>query len=409
MKIQKNKIKFLKILFVFFLLFFVLIFQIRAQDTDELKEKIRQYQEYIKELEKQQKFYEENIKIKRKEAITLKNQIAILENQIAKTKTEIKKKEAQINKTNLEIEQIQSQIKDKDLKLSDLKEKIAELIRKIYQYENKSYLEIILLNENLSEYFNLLKTTQDLQNSLQKTYDAILLIKENLEDKEKQLQNKKLELENLKKELTLQKKNLESEERAKKNLLEETRGAEWKFQNLLAEARLEMRQVELEIARLEKEIRKRLEKEKEKRWQELEELGIIVFSWPVPNEGITATFHDPDYPFKKWLGEHSGIDIRANQGTPVKASASGYVARAKYGGMGYSYIMIIHQQGFSTVYGHLSKINVEEGVFVKRGEIIGLTGGLPGTPGAGRFSTGPHLHFEIRKDGIPVNPLNYLP
>lgn len=409
MKIQKNKIKFLKILFVFFLLFFVLIFQIRAQDTDELKEKIRQYQEYIKELEKQQKFYEENIKIKRKEAITLKNQIAILENQIAKTKTEIKKKEAQINKTNLEIEQIQSQIKDKDLKLSDLKEKIAELIRKIYQYENKSYLEIILLNENLSEYFNLLKTTQDLQNSLQKTYDAILLIKENLEDKEKQLQNKKLELENLKKELTLQKKNLESEERAKKNLLEETRGAEWKFQNLLAEARLEMRQVELEIARLEREIRKRLEKEKEKRWQELEELGIIVFSWPVPNEGITATFHDPDYPFKKWLGEHSGIDIRANQGTPVKASASGYVARAKYGGMGYSYIMIIHQQGFSTVYGHLSKINVEEGVFVKRGEIIGLTGGLPGTPGAGRFSTGPHLHFEIRKDGIPVNPLNYLP
>lgn len=406
-----NKKNFFKIFFLFslFSLLFFTFTKIVIAQVDDLKEKIKIYQEQIKELEKQQKIYEENIRIKRKEAATLKNQINILTNQIAKTKTEIKKREIQINKTNLEIKEIQKEIENKNLEIDDLKEKIAEFLRKIYQYDNKNYFQIILLNESISDYFNLLKTGQDLQNSLQQTLINVQSVKEDLENQEKNLQKKKSELEQLKKELNAKKRELEENERSKRVLLEETQGAEWKFQTLLAQAKLEMQQAEREIARLEKEIRKKLEAEKEKRWQELEELGVVVFSWPVPNEGIVATFHDPDYPFKKWLGEHSGIDIRAGQGTPVKASASGYIARAKHGGLGYSYVMIIHQQGYSTVYGHLSKINVEEGVFVKRGEIIGLSGGLPGTPGAGRFSTGPHLHFEIRKDGIPIDPLKYLP
>ena len=140
----------------------------------------------------------------------------------------------------------------------------------------------------------------------------------------------------------------------------------------------------------------------------MEKEGIIIFSWPIPLNGITSKFHDPDYPYRSWIGEHSAIDLRAAQGTAIRAPASGYVARAKHGGLGYSYIMIIHNESFSTVYGHVSQIFVQEDEYVKRGTIIGRTGGLPGTLGAGRFSTGPHLHFEVRLDGIPVNPEDYL-
>jgi len=399
---QKNIIVVVLIIFNFF----IISYQILAQTSTDLQNQIKSFQDEIKFLEQQQAQYEKNIVTSQKESATLKSQINILNNTIYKTIAEISKKEAEIKKTNLEIAEIIGQIGDKSLEIEDLKQYLAKLLRRIYQEDNKNYVEVILLNQRLSDYFNLLKAQLDIQVGLQNTLDNVKNLKIDLETQEKQLREKKEELEKLKISLSGEKKELENNKVAKNYLLQKTQGAESTYRALLVKARAEMKQMEKEVAALEISLRKKIAKEEE--WKKIQ-AGILVFSWPVPKNVVTSSFHDPTYPYRSWLGEHSGIDVRAAQGTTLKASTDGYVGRARDAGMGYSYILLIHQDNFSTLYGHVSKIYVKDGQYVKRGDVIGLTGGMPGTPGAGNFSTGPHLHFEIRKNGISVNPLNYLP
>jgi len=125
------------------------------------------------------------------------------------------------------------------------------------------------------------------------------------------------------------------------------------------------------------------------------EYSVVRFSWPVMGF-ISSAFG------KRRNDTHDGIDIVARQGTQVKASRSGHVIYAGNGISGYGNLVILSHPGkFSTVYAHLSKIDVKKGQFVSRSQRVGRVGKT------GR-ATNPHLHFEIRSNRVPVNPLLYL-
>jgi murein DD-endopeptidase MepM/ murein hydrolase activator NlpD len=88
---------------------------------------------------------------------------------------------------------------------------------------------------------------------------------------------------------------------------------------------------------------------------------------------------------------------------------SGTVIRMRKGNDGtYGFVMVANKKGVATVYGHISEILVTKNQKVKEGDIIALSGGEPGTDGAGYLSTGPHLHFEVRLMGLQFNPERYL-
>lgn len=135
----------------------------------------------------------------------------------------------------------------------------------------------------------------------------------------------------------------------------------------------------------------------------------IELSWPVePSLGISAHFEDDAYE-KKFGMPHHAIDIPALQGTVIGAAADGVVAKVSDNGMGFSSLVIKHEGGFATMYGHVSAFLVKEGQRVYAGDPVALSGGRPGTPGAGRMTTGAHVHLEVLKDGVQVDPLLYLP
>jgi murein DD-endopeptidase MepM/ murein hydrolase activator NlpD len=125
-------------------------------------------------------------------------------------------------------------------------------------------------------------------------------------------------------------------------------------------------------------------------------LLMPVHGWKTSDFG---TRYDPYY--RVWQ-LHAGVDLAAAGGDPIRAAEDGRVIRAGWNGGYGNYTCISHGNRFSTCYGHQSKIGVHVGEHVRRGEIIGRVG----TTGA---STGYHLHFETRINGVPKNPLKYLP
>ena len=129
-------------------------------------------------------------------------------------------------------------------------------------------------------------------------------------------------------------------------------------------------------------------------------LASLPTRWPVRG-GVNSEYGSRQSPWNEGREFHSGIDIRAERGTPIYAPAAGTVIHA---GGAHDYgtaIILDHGQDIRTLYGHLSKLNVQPGQRVVRGTLIGYTGNT------GR-SSGPHLHYEIMVKGQAVNPRAYL-
>lgn len=372
---------------------------------EELNQQIKDNENTIYNLQEAAKEYEQKIDEYQDKAASLKNQLELLNHQIVKLELDIKANQLQIDKTKLEIKSLEFAINKEEKEINSQKDNLSEYLKLIDKNDQKSYLEIIILNDSFADFFSQLNYLGEIQNNIQNSVERLKLLKSAITlqktDKERQM----TALENLKKELENKEAKLLAENQAKEILLLETQSSEVKFEQLLADTQQRQSQITNEIANLKEEVKTKLSQLSTGDRSVHDTLLI----WPLdPPHVITSYFHDPDYPYR-YIFEHPAIDLRAAQGTAIKAPAPGYVARAKDAGYGYSYITLIHDNSISTVYGHVSAIYVKEDAYVNTGDIIGLTGGAPGTLGAGNLSTGPHLHFEVRLNGIPVNPLEYLP
>ncbi|MBM3767786.1 MAG: M23 family metallopeptidase [Acidobacteria bacterium] len=128
--------------------------------------------------------------------------------------------------------------------------------------------------------------------------------------------------------------------------------------------------------------------------------NIMPSMWPTSGR-LLSSFGARRDPFTGGSAFHSGVDISASTGTPIRVAADGIVKSAEWSGAYGKLIIVDHGQGIETYYAHMSAFDVIPGQDVRRGQVIGRSGGT------GRV-TSPHLHYEVRQGGAPVNPYKYL-
>jgi murein DD-endopeptidase MepM/ murein hydrolase activator NlpD len=270
----------------------------------------------------------------------------------------------------------------------------------IYENGDVSYVSVLLAAHSFSDFVERWDDLRLLINANQRVVRERKIAEAQVENVERNLERTRLELQ--------------QEQTAQEQARTQLASLASERENLVAVASQQRHQVASQVAQMEDLTaaeEAQLESLIQERQRELEEQrrasGIAEgggaetggggsFSWPVTGP-ITSPFGWRSSPFNGSPDFHPGLDIAAPTGTTVTAAAGGTVIMAQwYGGYG-NYVLIDHGGGYSTGYGHLSAIYVSNGQAVKRGQAIGAVG-MTGE------ATGPHLHFEVRIDGKPVDP-----
>lgn len=380
-------------------------FLVRAKTVEELRTELNEKRESLKETQDKIADFKANIQTKKQEARTLEDQITLIEGSIEELELDLEKTIKEIEKTQVEVEAVEADIRIKEEEIDLQKQVLASYIRQMYTLDQQSTVTILLKYQTFSEAVNESSTLEELQNRGHQTLVLIQSLHEELITKKRELEDFKQSLEALRKRQQDQQDILSTQRDSKQRILNLTNEQEVQYQQLLQQAQQAHQSAEAAIQELDSKIREELRRQG---IGSLPSIGIL--DWPIePIFGVSCEFRCAGYPYEYLIGPHSAIDIPTHMGTPIAAPADGYVARTHdSGGPGYSYIMLIHGDNVSTVYGHVSGFAVNEGQLVTRGTIIGYTGGAAGSRGSG-LSTGPHLHFEVRQNNVPVNPRNFLP
>lgn len=288
-----------------------------------------------------------------------------------------------------EIEDKKKSILSKKAELMATKKDYGKRLREIYISGQVNYLDVLLGAKDFNDFSTRMYLLERIVSKDIDMMDRLMEQQEDLEQEQRNLEETQKKLDDVKKE----------REAKKKIVQEKTDAAQAVYEKALAEQnRLDEEYTELEYIsqRITRMIRV-LERGGK--------LGSVVgtgeLDWPVHGV-ITSEFGWRIHPIFGTRKYHSGMDISCDEGEAIRAADSGIVITADWmGGYGYT-VMIDHGRGLVTLYAHNSALCVSEGDSVEQGEVI-ARGGSTG------YATGPHCHFEVRKNGAETDPADYLP
>jgi len=326
-----------------------------------------------------------------------------VENDLEDTRYRISKAEKDLKYLHTRLTAVEKELDAADTALEeskkDYKRTVTNLKQKlvaIYKAGNPKYMEMLFSSTSFAEFVGKADYLRAMVEYDRSTLDVLKEEQEAIADKSETAERKKNELEatkagisKLMAQLSADEESLTAKYDAREKYLAQIQKEKVKWEKELAEEEKQSRELEA-VIRSKQSGRSSAESSKF--------LGRMV--WPVSGR-VSSEFGWRIHPIFKDRRFHSGMDIAVPTGTQVKAAAAGKVLDARYiSGYGYT-VILDHGNGITTLYGHNSKLDVKAGKAIKQGDTISRAGSTG-------FSTGPHVHFEVREDGVAKEPRDYL-
>lgn len=293
----------------------------------------------------------------------------------------------QMNSLNSEIKTIDDQLTEAEENYKNQEELLKTRLRVLYENSDSTYLQTLIESKDIGDFFERLELISLVSKKDKEMVQLISMARQDIEYKKKEKEQQKLEVQKLANE----------KQEVLKNI---------KVSRADLDSELKKIKVRLDTLEAQEDALERKSNELIGQINSLTKKGTTYaggsMTWPTPSaHKISSPFGNRVHPILKKTKFHSGIDIGAGSGQSIVAANKGTVIFSGWQS-GYGYTVIIdHGGGITTLYAHSSKLLVKVGQAVKAGDTIAKVGSTG-------LSTGPHLHFEVRKNGTPQNPLNYV-
>lgn len=417
--------RFRALIAIFILFIFALVARphsVGSASVDDLRKKIQDREAEIRQIEQEIAAYQKSLENQSHLSKTLSGEIKKLETQIKGINADIRLTESRIQKTELRISELDSTIADEEKTIEHQKEILTELIKSLDESDKQSIVEIMFSYANIADFFSEQEASLSINKDIEQQLRELKKDKDELEIERSSKQKEEQDYIAYKKDLAGRKDAKQSLNGSKAELLKQSKNQESRYQQLVADREAKRAAIQKEMQSIEDDLKKLIDV------NSLPGKHAGVLSWPVEipviTQGFGMTSFAQTYGSDVYKGNgHNGIDLKAAIGTRLLAAADGVVkdtgnADAICPGGSYGkWVVIEHQNGLTTLYGHLSSIGITKGQSVKRGSIIGYSGDTG-------FVTGPHLHFTVYASNtyrlsqtrhcgsVPaggyLNPLDYL-
>lgn len=374
----------------------------KRSELNSVNSKIKEAGRKAAEAKKRQALITDKIEESDKALAQIQSQIDTIQSELDTVTEKRRKTETELDIVQAELEDTVDELK-KAIKQVKFNRKILnERVANTYKNGKVTYIEVLLNATSFSDFLTRASFLKFIIEQDQQILERMERAKKTVEEQKKQIEDKKQKVESFKADLVAQEQRAATIKRAHEEKRREENSEKLNKQQLFDQAQKDEKEWLAIEDRLEKESR-----DIEDMLKNLTSgsnspvMGSGQFVWPVPGRQSGSPFGYRIHPIYKRKKFHAGVDFARSYGTPIYAADDGKVIFAgRRGGYGNT-VMVDHGGGLITLYAHCSALYVSEGKMVSKGSRIAAVGSTG-------LSTGNHLHFEVRVNGTPVNPMKYL-